>query len=142
MIVIILSVVLFLIFSVLSTFHVYWLFGGLWGGAMVMPTKTDSDAVFSPPKLATLVVAIGLFLFGVLYLVVVFKFDVPLPDWMLNAAYWFVPSIFILRSIGEFRYVGFFKKVKNTKFAKADTKIFAPLCLVIGIMGILVQLLQ
>jgi len=138
----ILSIILFLTFTVLADFHVYWLFGGDWGLDRVFPTKeNESSTVVTIPKFATLLVALGLFLFGLLYLLksgLVIMFA-QIPSW-LGYAYWFIPIIFILRAIGEFKYVGFFKKVKHTKFAEADTKVFSPLCLGIGIVGILIQL--
>ncbi|MFT6442917.1 MAG: hypothetical protein ACJASM_002470, partial [Salibacteraceae bacterium] len=37
---------------------------------------------------------------------------------------------------------GLFKKIKHTDFAKADTKLFVPLCLSIGIIGIVIQLMN
>jgi len=60
---------------------------------------------------------------------------------MLDYNYWFIPIIFILRAVGDFNYVGIFKKIKNTEFARADSKIFIPLCLIIGICGITIKLL-
>ncbi len=42
--------------------------------------------------------------------------------------------------MGEFKYVGFFKKIKMTHFGKRDSNFFSPLGLIIAIMGILVQL--
>jgi hypothetical protein len=39
MIVIILSTILFLIFTVLGSFHFYWFFGGILGLEKVIPTK-------------------------------------------------------------------------------------------------------
>jgi hypothetical protein len=50
-------------------------------------------------------------------------------------------TLFILRAIGDFKYLGFFKKIKNTKFGQNDTKYFAPLCLIIGILTLLVAVL-
>ncbi len=141
MIVQILSIVLFLIFIVLSGFHFYWLFGGKWGGDKVIPTKDDKANSFTPPKFATLIVALGLLTFGLIYLVKAGFLTVSFPNWA-TYVYWFIPTIFTLRAIGEFNYVGFFKKVKNTKFAKADSTIFAPLCLAIGVMGFLIQVLS
>lgn len=67
---------------------------------------------------------------------------IQIPNWITNYGYWIIPSIFILRAIGDFKYVGFFKKVRNTEFAKTDSKWFAPLCLTIGIFGILIQLMN
>jgi hypothetical protein len=68
--------------------------------------------------------------------------NVQVPNFVTKYGYWIIPSIFILRAIGDFKYVGFFKKIKDTEFAKADSKWFIPLCLTIGIFGILIQLMN
>tara|TARA_B110000046_G_C12940591_1_gene375581 strand:- start:712 stop:1143 length:432 start_codon:yes stop_codon:yes gene_type:complete len=142
MIVIILSIILFLIFIVLGGFHFYWLFGGIWGLKKVFPTKDNEVSTPSIPKLATLTVGLVLVLFGLIYFVKSGFTNVQIPNWLTNYGYWFIPSIFTLRAIGEFKYVGFFKKIKTTEFAKADSNIFSPLCLFIGIIGVLIQLMN
>ena len=142
MITTILSFLLFLVFAILSLFHWYWLFGGQWGLDSVIPTKEDLSNLPAIPKFATLVVAVGLGIFGISYLLKTGLINVQIPNWVHVYVHWFIPSIFILRAIGEFNYVGLFKKVRNTKFAKADTRIFVPLCLFIGIIGTLIQLLK
>jgi len=141
MIITILSIILFLIFAVLGGFHFYWFFGGVWGLEHVIPAK-DKVSSLSIPKFATLIVGLVLVLFGLVYFIKSGLTNVQIPNWVTNYGYWIIPSIFILRAIGEFNYVGFFKKVKNTEFAKADSKIFSPLCLIIGIIGILIQLMN
>ena len=60
--------------------------------------------------------------------------------WVYNYGYYFLAGIFILRAIGDFKYVGFFKKVKNTPFAKLDSKFYSPLCLLIGLAFIWIEL--
>ena len=142
MIITILSIILFLIFTVLGTFHFYWLFGGKWGIDKVIPSKNNQEISLSIPKLATIIVGLVLVLFGFVYLIESKLISVQLPNWTLAFCYWFIPLIFIIRAIGDLKYVGFFKKVKNTKFAKADSKIFSPLCLAIGLIGILIQLIK
>ncbi|WP_289042311.1 DUF3995 domain-containing protein [uncultured Zobellia sp.] len=137
----ILSLILFLIFVVLGGFHFYWLFGGLWGLEKAIPTK-DGLSSLAIPKIATFFVAVVLVSFGLLYLIKSGFLTIDGPNWIINYGYWFVPSIFILRAIGDFKYVGLFKKIKHTTFANADSKVFIPLCLAIGIMGILVQYLS
>ncbi|GAA3580515.1 DUF3995 domain-containing protein [Snuella lapsa] len=136
----ILSVVLFLIFTALSGFHFYWFFGGKRGLEMVIPSKDNTSRIPSVPKLATLTVGIILVLFGALYLIKSGAITIQLSNWMVNYTYWFIPSIFILRAIGDFKYLGLLKKIKNTKFGKADSRIFSPLCLIIGFIGMLIQL--
>lgn len=138
----ILSTILFLIFAILSAFHFYWFFGGTWGLDKVIPSKSNSASTLQIPKFATLLVAFGLASFGLLYLLKSELITFQIPHWISSYAYWIIPSIFTLRAIGEFNYVGFFKKVKDTKFGKADSKIFSPLCLLIGVIGILIQLMD
>lgn len=118
--------------------HFYWMFGGRWGTQRVFPTRSKEAEAPPIPKIATLIVALGLLFFGLLYLRKAGFIDFPLPPWILHYSYWLIPAIFIVRAIGEFKYVGFFKKVKDTHFAKADTQYFSPLCLFIGILGLLI----
>ncbi|EZH74282.1 hypothetical protein ATO12_15565 [Aquimarina atlantica] len=138
----ILSIILCLIFTVLGGFHFYWLFGGVWGLKKVIPTKGNEKNMLAIPKFGTLVVGLVLVAFGLIYLIKSGLINIQIPNWIAIYGYWFIPSVFILRAIGEFRYVGFFKKIKNTEFSKADSKIFSPLCLVIGVIGILIQLIK
>ena len=39
----------------------------------------------------------------------------------------------LARAIGEFKYVGFFKRVRGSRFARLDTLIYSPLCLSLAI---------
>jgi hypothetical protein len=142
MIAIVLSLILFLIFTILGGFHFYWLFGGVWGLKKVIPTRGKELKSISVPKFATLMVGLVLVSFGLMYLIKSEFISVEIPSWLKNYGYWFIPLIFILRAIGDFKYVGIFKKIQNTKFAKADNKIFIPLCLIIGILGILIILIN
>ena len=138
----ILSIILFLIFLVLGAFHFYWFFGGTWGLDKVIPTKGAKTESLQIPKFATLLVGLGLTACGLLYLCKSNLLSLALPSWIFTYAFWAIPIVFILRSIGEFNYVGFFKKIKDSDFAKADSKIFSPLCLFIGTVGILIQLID
>jgi len=146
MIISILSIILFLIFTILGGFHFYWFLGGVWAIEKVIPSKENVASTLTIPKFATLIVGLVLVLFGLMYLIksefTNVPIPIPIPIWVTNYGYWVIPSIFILRAIGEFNYVGFFKKQNNTEFAKADSKLFTPLCLAIGIIGILIQLMN
>lgn len=142
MIIIVLSIILFLIFLTLGGFHFYWLFGGKWGLEKVIPSKGEKANTLSIPKFATLVVGAILVLFGFIYFKKSGFLTIPFPNWITNYAYWLIPSVFIIRAIGEFKYVGFFKKITNTEFAKADSKIFSPLCLTIGLIGLIIVLIK
>lgn len=138
----ILSIILVVIFTSLDFIHFYWLFDGKWGLEKVIPTKDNQINTPSISNFANLIVGLVLFLFGLIYLIRSGLTNVQVPNWVINYGYWIAPSIFTLRAIGYFKYVGFFKKIKNTYFAKADLKLFSPLCLTVGIIGILNQLMN
>ncbi len=139
--VIVIAIILFLIFLFISSIHFYWAFGGKWGSDAVLPTKDDNNTkVLKPAILATLIVAFGLLGFGLFILVMSGLIPFNTPQCFYKYGLWIIASIFTFRAIGDFNYVGFFKKIKQTKFGKNDTKYFSPLCLIIGILTIILEL--
>jgi hypothetical protein len=135
------ALLLFLIFLFLSSIHFYWAFGGKWGSTAVIPTKDDSQPALNPGIIATLIVAFGLMGFAILPLVVTGTIHFQLPHWLEKSALWIIAGIFLLRAIGDFNYVGFFKKRKDTEFGKNDSRYYSPLCLMIGLLAISLILL-
>jgi len=129
------TIILIFIFSFISLIHFYWAFGGKWGSNNVVPTQTDNRTkVLNPSVQSTLVVAIGLLAFGLFTLFASGLTVIALPTWISNMGRWMIVVVFSLRAIGDFKYVGFFKKIKQTTFGINDTKYFSPLCLVIAIL--------
>lgn len=137
----VIAIILFLIFLFTSSIHFYWAFGGKWGIDAVLPTKDDKPTnVLNPTILSTLIVAFGLLGFGLFILVKSGIIDFDTPQWLYKYGLWIIASIFTVRAIGDFNYVGFFKKIKQTKFGRNDTKYFSPLCSIIGILAIILEL--
>lgn len=134
---IVISILLSLIFLILSILHLNWAIGNTWGLKYAVPTKRDSEELFIPGTLPTLIVALGLLGFAFFY------FINPEPgnprNWIFEWGRVIIPSIFLIRAIGDFNYAGFFKKIKDTTFAKMDTKYYSPLCLLIALMGYAVK---
>lgn len=131
------------ILLIISGIHVYWAFGGKWGMNVAvpqLPEKPDARA-FSPGPLLTLFVAVGLAAMAGLHLHHVGWLDVPLPSWLTTYGLWVIGGIFLLRVIGDFRYVGLFKRATDTPFAKMDTAYYIPLCLVLSINAFWVAVL-
>ncbi|MBK8399115.1 MAG: DUF3995 domain-containing protein [Leptospiraceae bacterium] len=140
---IIIASILIGIFLSISGIHIYWGLGGQWGNGSVIPTKDDNVKVIMPGVVPTFTVAFGLLGFGFVVFINVFTFDFKFPLWFNifhNYGLWVIAGIFTLRAIGEFNYVGFFKKIKHTKFAQNDTKFYSPLCLVIGMLTLILEL--
>lgn len=122
-----------LILLAISGIHFFWAFGGRWGADAAIPTNKEGKRMLSPDIFATLVVAFGILAMALLHLEKVQVLSLPIPAWINAYGLKIIAGIFLLRAIGEFRYAGFFKKVKNTKFATLDTKYYSPLCLILSV---------
>ncbi len=48
-----------------------------------------------------------------------------------------VAAVLLLRAVGDRRYVGAFKRVRGTRFARWDTWVYSPLCAVLALVGAL-----
>lgn len=135
---ILLSILLATIFVALSLIHIYWGLGGKWAFADAFPTNDDGTQLHQVPGIvASFIVAAGLFCFGLIYLIKAEIVSISLPTILNNYGLWIIAGIFLLRAIGDFNYVGIFKKIKTTSFAKKDNKIYTPLCMFIGLTTII-----
>lgn len=129
MIVLLLSWLNAFIFLVIAAFHYYWALGGRYGFSVVLPEVEHSGKkAFIPGPLATAVVATVFLSIAFLY-----KGWLPLPPGLNRAGLWMIAGITCLRAIGDFRYVGFFKKKSSTAFAVYDNRYFSPLCLYLAL---------
>ena len=138
----ILAVTLILIFFFLSALHFYWAVGGKWAFETALPSDESGIVAFKPGFWACAIVGFGLFAFGALVAWYVGWISISfLPSFLQNAV-WVIALIFLFRAIGDFRYVGFFKQLKTTAFAKLDTKIYSPLCLFIGLSALFIAILN
>jgi hypothetical protein len=129
---IILAILLISIFSGLSLLHFYWFLGGRAGLLAAIP-EIDGKPAFQPSAIATLVVAVGLALCGLLLAVTAGIFSLPLSGSVLSWLTRALALVLLLRAIGDFRLAGFFKRVRNSRFARLDTAVYSPLCLALAI---------
>jgi len=136
-----LSAILVAIYFVIALIHLYWLFGGEKWIDKALPTDKNGKRVLNPGKLETVIVTFGLLLFSFYYSLKIEIFEVEVSRLITEYIGWIISSIFIIRAIGDFKYVGFFKKIKNTKFAEFDTKYFNFISLIIGLIGIIIELI-
>lgn len=127
-----------IILLAISGLHFFWAFGGRWGADAAIPTNREGKRMLKssgnfPSIFATLVVAFGLLIMALLHLEKVQILQLPVPAWIGTFGLKIIAGIFLIRAIGEFRYVGFFKKIKGTTFATLDTKYYSPLCLLLSL---------
>lgn len=137
-----LSIILALLFFGLATIHFYWGYGGQWGFANSLPTNEQGIRILNPKTIDSIIVGLGLLLFGIFYLFLGGIIKIKVAIWFKNIVAWLIPIIFILRALGDFKYIGFFKGIKTTEFANLDTIFYSPLCLVIGLIGFIVLKLK
>jgi hypothetical protein len=133
------SLLLACIFIMLALLHFYWGVGGMWGKLAALPSTEKGDLVINPKIFECVVVGLGLLGFAGLSLqkTNILGFNA----YFLNTyGIWLIIGIFSLRALGEFKYVGLFKKIKNTTFGRLDTKFYTPLCLFISFLGLLLEL--
>lgn len=116
------------IFALLGLLHLYWAVGGQWALSAAIPATEQEVPVFLPSPLACVVVVLGLFGFSAYYVSLWQPLLTFLPPFFQHWVIWGIAAIFGLRAIGDFRYVGFFKKNKDTLFARMDTRYYSPLC--------------
>jgi hypothetical protein len=51
---------------------------------------------------------------------------------MLDAALGLAGTAFVARALVPNRYVGFFKRLRSTRWARYDTRLYSPLFLLLG----------
>ncbi len=127
----IVPIIIAFVFAFLAFLHFYWAIFGIKKPELVLPTKNPELKMKVPSSTMTAFVGLGLLFFAVLFANQTLRF------WNFE---WFryiqiaIGVIFLIRAIGDFKYVGFFKSIKETPFARMDTKYYAPLCLVLVIL--------
>jgi len=127
------------IFAALSILHVYWAIGGRWGYDVAIPTL-DGRNLINPSFMATLTAATVLLLAAIVIIGRIGRGYGAVPDWFYYWASWVIAAVFFVRAVGDFRICGFFKRVRGTRFARWDTQLFSPLCLLIAALSAIVSL--
>ena len=129
-----------LVLCALAALHLYWAVGGRWGAEAAVPERSGKP-LFRPGPAACVVVA------ALLLCAAVVVWSKPsgwsrsfMPHGWSTVGTLGVALVFIVRAVGDFRWVGFFKKERTTRFARLDTVLYSPLCLILGIGSLIVAL--
>ena len=124
----------------ISCVHVYWASGGSWGSVAAVPEKSDGEALFKPKAVGTVVVALLLLVACAALLTEGEVVDLLGRIGVSEAICIACAAVFFLRAVGDFNYIGFFKKIRLTAFGRNDTKFYSPMCLFLGIAFLLALL--
>lgn len=116
------------VLGVLAGLHFFWACGGRWGASVAVP-ELNGKAAFRPTPLATGVVGVLLLGAAGVALTAAGVRVLPLPLEVVRAGTGLLAAAFFLRGVGDFRYVGLFKRHRGTRFARMDTRLYIPLCM-------------
>jgi len=133
------TVVVSLAFVLLACWHFWMALMPSTGRTGAVPTA-NGKPLFVPSVKATIAVGIVLILFAGLVAATGGMVSVGLPPGALAWLSYALAAGLLARAIGEFRYVGFFKRVRGSRFATLDTFFYSPLCLLLAAGVLLVAL--
>jgi hypothetical protein len=103
--------------------------GGTWKMDVAVPTNSTGKKTLSPSAMASVVVGMGLLLMGLIQLKDIASFLSAIDSRVFKFGNFAIAFIFAARAIGDFKYVGFFKKMVGTPFAENDSRFYSPLSL-------------
>ncbi len=130
------------ILYLVGALHFYWAVGGKWASDVVVPTKPTGEKLFNTSASSCVVVGGGLWLMSFVHVAnagLIFDSNDLI---IIRYATLAMGIIFFIRFMGDFKWVGVFKKVKDTSFAKNDTLYYAPLCLFLSISSFVLFFVQ
>ncbi len=132
-----LGILLAVIFAAIALLHFYWAFGGSTSGMAAIPT-VGGKLAFTPSALGTVMVALAFVAAALVALGQIDFLGDIVPHWIFRAGLFVISVLFLLRAVGEFKMVGFFKTLTGTPFAAMDTWVYSPLCLFIAVAAFIV----
>jgi hypothetical protein len=122
------------ILLMLAAVHLYWAAGGKAGKGAAVPA-TNGRPLFRPSTFGTAMVAVGLCVMAALVALRIGWINPTiLPSVVIEIGVWLIAAVFALRAIGDFRYVGFFKRIRDSAFARLDTLAYSPLCACLALL--------
>lgn len=133
----VIALLLATVFIFLSGLHLYWVIFGIKDPTQVLPTTEDGKLMMKPGKVGTLLVGLFLAFFASVYLNKALEF-IHVEE--LTYISMGIGFLFLARTIGDFKYVGFFKSVKSTNFAFMDTRYYSPLTLMVAVLIFILEM--
>jgi hypothetical protein len=124
-----------IVFTFLSIVHFFWTFSGEGVPSYAVPFGNTEN---KPSRALTMLISIGFLCATFVVLGHIGIFELPLFFEIFRYGIWVVGALFLWRIIGDFRYFGIFKSVKNTKFTVWDNWFYIPLSLLIALLSFLI----
>jgi hypothetical protein len=127
-------------FLLLALVHVYWALGGRIAWLAAIP-EVKARPAFVPSPAVTFAVAVALLLCAGLVSATGGLLPIPVAPFLLTPLGFGLALLLLARAVGDFHLVGFFKRVRGTRFARLDSLLYSPLCLLLAI-GLFFLVLQ
>ncbi len=134
---IIAGILLMILLTLVAILHFYWAAGGKRFSEGVIP-ELEKIELFQPGPIPTAIVGFGLLMMAAIVAANLNWLDAGEWHVWIRRGLWAITIIFLVRAIGEFNYIGLFKRKKNSLFAEKDSKYYSPLCLGMSLLGFLV----
>ena len=119
-------------------FHLLWAVGGQLGLSVSLPQLPDGTPVMAHRlpwwRPAAGAVALGLACLALLLLANAGALRLPIPRAWVRFLLLAAGLAFIARALVPNRYVGFFKRLRSTRWARYDTRLYSPLFLLLGLL--------
>ena len=94
--------------------------------------SVEGRPLFVPSPRATVGVGVVLVLFALLVAGTARVLPLGVPIFALRWLSYALAFGLLARAVGEFKYVGFFKRVRGSRFATMDTFVYSPLCVLLA----------
>jgi hypothetical protein len=119
------------VFLVLAFWHFYMaaMPGSGRSGAVPM---VEGKPLFVPSVMGTVAVGIALLLCAALVAGTARLLPLGIPPVVLRWLCYALALGLFARAVGDFKYLGFFKRVRGSRFAAMDTFVYSPLCLLLS----------
>ena len=121
-----------------ASFHLYWALGGRLGFSVSLPQRPDGTPVMAHRlawwRPAAGAVALALVALALLLLAHAGHLPLPLTPALARLALLAAAAAFIARALVPNPYVGFFKSLRETRWARYDTRLYSPLFLLLGLL--------
>jgi len=126
-------------FVALAAWHFYMALVPRSGRRSAVPT-VEGRPLFVPSRKATVAVGMALVFFAGLVAATAGMVSAGLSPVVLSGLCCALAIGLLARAVGEFKYVGFFKRIRGSRFATLDTLVYSPICVLLAIGVVFVAL--